>query len=135
MKKTLIASLVLLSACATVTDGYQSINIKTFPEGADCVVSKNGVKIKEFISPALVRVPLEGNAPLNIDCEMAGYKPLHATNEQTYTNSDGRDMLLTGAFGIVGGMVSDDISKNHTGQFYYWDNTSYKMIPLGNTRH
>lgn len=96
----LIASAVLLSGCATITQGNkQSILFDSQPSGATCSISRSGdgFLYKDFKTPATLEVEKDKD-DITIRCEKDGYK-----DETMIMSSEFESMTLGNV--LIGGVV------------------------------
>lgn len=101
MRLSILCSLVLLSACATVTaESDQNIAVSTTPAGATCLLS-NGEGSWRIPSTPGTAVVKRAFQPLQIRCTKAGAGKASTTLEAGTRNRAYGNILLLGAPALV----------------------------------
>lgn len=91
----IILALTTLSACATLTGGYeQEIAVSTTPAGAKCLFTNGQESWTVETTPGAVSLP-RAFQPIRVSCSLTGYVTAHAQLEpQTRGRAYGNILLL-----------------------------------------
>lgn len=97
-----LSSIVLLSGCATITNGrYQQVTVATQPQGASCVLKNNKGTWNVKSTPETIEVHRSMD-DLHVACKKPGYKDTPSTVKSTTKKMIAGNILFGG---IVGGGV------------------------------
>ena len=97
-----VLAAALLTGCATVTTGAkQSITLLSDPEGATCLMEREGETIGAVSStPGSVMVGKDKD-PIEVACNKAGYLPGNRTVESTFQGATLGNVLIGGVIGVA----------------------------------
>lgn len=100
MKYALLTSALLLSGCATITQGTgQDIRVATLPDGASCTLSRAGVALGTIEStPGSVHVERTKD-DISIICNKRGYGQAEGTSRSKVEGAVLGNILLGGGIG------------------------------------
>jgi hypothetical protein len=102
LKAGVVLGAALLTGCATVTTGSkQSITLLSDPEGATCLMEREGETIGAVSStPGSVMVGKDKD-PIDIACNKPGYLDGSRTVESTFQGATLGNVLIGGVIGIA----------------------------------
>lgn len=99
MRTLLILSVIGLSGCSTIVEGSsQRIFIDTRPDGAECVLERNGETIATVKTPVNALVE-KSKYDINIYCNKKGYKEAHYRNHSGIEDATLGNLILGGGIG------------------------------------
>lgn len=124
------APLVLLSfaiiavGCATIaTGGFQTISVRTEPEGADCRFSRDGnVVARVNPTPGAILVG-KASGSISVLCRKDGYQDTSGT-----TNSDFQAMTLGNI--LLGGLIGVVVDASSGAMMKYPEAVTFTLVPL-----
>jgi hypothetical protein len=117
------AACMLVGGCATVTSGgFQSIDIRTEPEGADCRFMREGDTVAR-VSPTPGPI-LIGKSAANISvlCRKSGYEDLSGTIGSGFQPMTLGNIVLGGLIGVV-------IDASTGAMMKYPESVTFLLVP------
>ena len=117
------AACLLAGGCATVTSGgFQSIDIRTEPEGADCRFMREGdtvARVNPTPGPILIG---KSAANISVLCRKSGYEDLSGTIGSGFQPMTLGNIVLGGLIGVVSDASTGAMTK-------YPEAVTFLLIP------
>src|SRR4051794_9709247 len=121
-KILIIASLALLSGCASIASGTtQQISVNSSPGGADCDLIREGAKIHHVTTPASPLVN-KTKHDITVACSKPRYQDAQAVNKS------GVEPWVLGNL-IFGGLIGLVIDVSSGAQNHYDETTTLNLTP------
>jgi hypothetical protein len=117
------AACMLVGGCATVTSGgFQSIDIRTEPEGADCRFMREGdtvARVSPTPGPILIG---KSAADISVLCRKSGYEDLSGTIGSGFQPMTLGNIVLGGLIGVV-------IDASTGAMMKYPESVTFLLVP------